>query len=85
VTRIPGTYRRNRRALFLLPSIPDDAPEALKNAIGLRNQCAVEGRCPACGALPEPWRDEHGLDHLTFRHDEDCPVVRDDLTYGRTA
>jgi hypothetical protein len=64
--------------LFVLPSIPDDAPVELKNALALRNRCATEGRCPACGTVPDLEWDEHGLGHLTFRHDEDCPVLRDE-------
>jgi hypothetical protein len=75
--RVPGTYRRDR-TLFVLPAIPDDAPTDLKNAIALRNACATEGRCPACGTVPELEFDEHGIGHLTFRHEHGCPVLRDD-------
>lgn len=79
MSRIPGIYRNRGRTLFVLPSIPDDAHVDLKNALALRNRCATEGRCPVCGTVPELTWDEKGrLGHLTFRHDDDCPVLRDD-------
>jgi hypothetical protein len=77
-SRIPGTSSRPLRALYLLPEIPDDAPEELKNAIAIRNACATEGRCPSCGARGElTGPDEHGVLHLTFRHENDCGVLSD--------
>ena len=75
-SRIPGTPAR--RVLMLLAPIPDDAPVELKNALGLRNRCATEGRCPSCGAIPEITWDGNGIGHLTFRHDDDCPVLTDE-------
>jgi hypothetical protein len=54
----------------VLPSIPDDAPAPLKNALALRNRCATEGRCPAYGVTPDLEWDDDGLGHLTFRHKE---------------
>jgi hypothetical protein len=77
--RIPGTSSRPLRALYLLPEIPDDAPEQLKNALAIRNACATEGRCPDCGAVGELRPDAAlpGVFHLTFRHDDDCGVLRD--------
>jgi hypothetical protein len=73
--RIPCT--RRPKALFVLPAIPDEAPAAVKNALAIRNQCSVEGHCPACDAEPELYLDQHGIHHLVFRHDEDCPCLRD--------
>jgi hypothetical protein len=77
--RVPPT-RAARRALFLLPGIPDDADETLKNGLALRNACAVDGRCPDCGAFGEldleP--DEIGVYHLTFRHERTCGVLTDE-------
>jgi hypothetical protein len=78
VSRIPGTYRNRGRTLFVLPSIPDDAPDDLKDGLAIRNACATEGRCPACGAVPELSWDTDRLGHLTFRHEDGCPVFRDD-------
>ena len=74
--RIPGT---RSRVLFVLPGIPDDAPEAFKNALAVRNAANVAGVCPSCrarGELTGP--DEHGFLHLTFRHEDDCGVLRDE-------
>lgn len=76
--RVPGSYRNAGRTLFVLPSIPDDAPDELKNALAIRNACATEGRCPACGSMPDISVDEYGIGHMTFRHDDDCPCLLDD-------
>jgi hypothetical protein len=77
-SRIPGTSSRPLRALYLLPAIPDDAPEQLKNALAIRNACTTEGRCPNCGAEGEvTGPDASGCLHLTFRHEDGCGVLRD--------
>ncbi len=69
---------RRPRVLFLLPSIPDDAPAAFKNALAIRNACNSEGVCPDCGAHGElTGPDELGIFHLTFQHEDDCDVLRD--------
>jgi uncharacterized protein YlaI len=65
--------------LYVLPSIPDELDERTKNALAIRNACATEGRCPDCharGELTGP--DEHGLLHLTFRHEPGCGVLHDE-------
>ncbi|HVA04760.1 MAG TPA: hypothetical protein VMU64_13570 [Acidimicrobiales bacterium] len=36
--------------LYVLPSVPADAPDELKDAIALRNAATVAGRC-SCGAV----------------------------------
>ncbi len=75
--RIPGMSARPR-VLFVLPSIPDDAPTAFKNALAIRNACMTEGVCPDCrarGQLRGP--DGHGLMHLVFAHENDCAVLLD--------
>ena len=76
--RVPGTFKKP--TLLVLPSIPDGLDEATKSGLAIRNACAVEGRCPACGVEPElaPDPEFDGLSHLTFRHEDDCPVLRDD-------
>lgn len=79
--RIPGTPRRPLGStLFLLPSIPDDLDERTKNALAIRNACATEGRCPVCGTVGAIEADDELPDvwHITFRHDDDCPVLPDD-------
>jgi len=76
--RIPGTSARGR-VLFLLPEIPDDAPEEFKNALAIRNAANVAGVCPECGARGElSGPDEHGFLHLTFEHEAGCGVFTDE-------
>jgi hypothetical protein len=77
--RISGTTRK-RRTLFVLPTIPDGLSPALKNALAIRNACAVEGRCPCCGVVAEVERDSEldYLRHLTFRHEPWCECLRDE-------
>jgi hypothetical protein len=72
MSRVPGSFKT--RALLVLPSIPEDAPDELKNALATRNACATEGRCPDCGTTPDLRRDPDGIYHLTFRHETDCMV-----------
>jgi hypothetical protein len=66
--------------MFVLPSIPDNADEALKDGLAIRNACAVEGRCPDCGAVGVVTADpaDPRLFHLTFEHEDACRVLRDD-------
>ena len=77
--RIPGTPRRGR-ALYVLPEICDDWPVELKHALAIRNACAIEGRCPSCGVVPDVVPDEalEGLTHLVFRHEDWCRALRDE-------
>lgn len=80
MSRVPGTFRNHRRGpvVYVLPSIPDDAPDGVKDALAIRNACATEGRCPSCGATGELSLDRDGLGWLTFRHLTGCPVLLDD-------
>ena len=73
--RIPGTTS-SRRALFLLPTIPDEASSGWKNGLAIRNAASTSGVCPdgGCrGRLAGP--DEHGLLHIVFEHEADCGVA----------
>jgi hypothetical protein len=74
--RIPGTP--STRVLYVLPDIPDDAPERLKNALAVRNTCAVEGRCPGCGTEGELRELRRHVFSWTFRHDDGCPALLDE-------
>jgi hypothetical protein len=80
MTRIPPKAKR-RRSLYLLPEVPDGAPTAVKNGIAMRNVCALEGRCPGCGAVGELHADaEHAsLFHLVFQHEYECAASDDAL------
>jgi hypothetical protein len=75
--RIPGTT--GRKTLYLLPEIRDDAPAALKNALAIRNACAVEGQCPACGVIGALSADAKfsGVFHYAFRHESWCLALTD--------
>ncbi len=69
------------RALHLLPSIPDDAPEVVKNGLAIRNQASASGTCPGCGATVElsgPIRPGT-ITHAVFRHDDECPALLEGL------
>ena len=76
MSRVPGTYRRPK-ALFVLPSIPDDAPADLKNSLAIRNACATEGRCPACATVGALHPDAHQplLWHYVFEHENWCEAA----------
>lgn len=78
MSRVPGTYRKPLNVAFVLPSIPDDAPAEVKDALALRNACATEGRCPACGVTPTLELGSDGLGWLTFAHEPHCPSLRDE-------
>ncbi|MDA8297422.1 MAG: hypothetical protein M0004_12700 [Actinomycetota bacterium] len=71
-------YRRQirRRALFVLPVIPDDAPVEVKDGLALRNTATMTGRCPACGAVAELATDPcpGEMVHAVMEHETDCPV-----------
>lgn len=78
----PGLTKRRRsrrpydgvRTLLVLPSLPDGASHALKDAIATRNAASLSGRC-RCGAeaiLAGP--DAIGMMHLVFMHEDDCPA-----------
>ncbi len=74
-SRVPGT-----RKLLVLPSIDDDLDEATKNALAIRNACAVEGRCPSCGAvgIVHPDAKHPGISHWVFQHEPECEALVDD-------
>ena len=76
--RIPGTPSRPR-VLFVLPPIQDELDEATKDGLAIRNAASTSGVCPDCGAKGElEGPDEHGLLHLTFRHEDACHAFLDE-------
>ena len=77
VPRIPGTP--SGRTLYVLPNIPDDAPEDVKNGLAIRNATNVAGVCPSCGATGEIHRDtDHdGVWHIVFEHESECRAFTD--------
>ena len=72
--RVPGT-RRN--VLMILTSIPDDLDAATKNRRAVRNACAIEGKCPDCGAVGtlRPDGKTPGLWRYRFEHEHWCKAT----------
>lgn len=68
--------RKGRRVLYIGPEIPDDASPALKNALALRQEANLTGRCPSCGATFEVVAGSvPGLWHGVMEHEDGCPVL----------
>jgi hypothetical protein len=72
---------------FLLPTVPDQAPEAVREGLARRRITAVTGRCPCGGRLTLPNRKERRRAtrsrrpvHLRVEHENDCPAIDDTLT-----
>ena len=63
----------------LLPVIPVDAPELVREGIARRRLVALEGRC-LCGGqrLFAPGANNQ-VAYLSFVHEDDCPAVDDIL------
>ena len=74
--RIPGM--RSDRVLLVLPTIDDDLPANVKNALAIRNAASASGKCPDCGALGTIERVSHGVYSVTFRHEPDCGALTDE-------
>jgi hypothetical protein len=74
--RIPPTP--SKRVLFALPEIPDALNAETKNALAIRNQSTVEGKCPSCGCEPEIRRLEPLVFVARFTHADECPAFRDE-------
>jgi hypothetical protein len=71
---------------FLLPSVPDDAPDAVREGIARRRITAVEGTCPCGAGLILPNRAARraakragGQIRMTVEHEPDCPAVDETL------
>ena len=74
-----GMLYDKKAILAVLPPIPDDAPEHVKDGIAIRNACSLNGECPVCGTVGVVHEDAdmRGLWHITFQHEDWCPVYRD--------
>ena len=67
---------------FVLPTVPDDAPEEIREGIARRRIVAVTGECPCGAVLILPNRAERRAakrtgqpTHLRCEHEDDCPAV----------
>ncbi len=78
-TEILGATVNGRPAAVVVPVIPADAPEALREGLRRRRVAGTLGRCP-CGAVrpaPTGVQDaaaEQGTAHMPFPHRADCPA-----------
>jgi hypothetical protein len=71
---------------FVLPRIPDDAPEAIREGVARRRITAIDGKCP-CGAqlvLPNRAARRKAARtgeqiRMTVEHEDDCPAVDEAL------
>ena len=68
---------KDGRTAYVVPALREDEPPAERNAIAVRREATLTGRCQ-CGA---EWHwggvDELGLGHLVMEHEDDCAVVAD--------
>jgi hypothetical protein len=71
---------------FVLPRIPDDAPEEIREGIARRRITAVHGTCPCGGHLVLPNRAARRRaartgtpTRMTVEHEEGCPAIDETL------
>lgn len=63
------------RAMALLPVIPDDAPDPVREGIARRRIATIEGRCP-CGVGVDYSQIPRGaVTHRTVNHRDHCPAI----------
>jgi hypothetical protein len=89
IADLPGGIR----AMYVLPVIPDNAPDTIREGIARRRLAALTGKCP-CGAdSPELSRQQRRararaqakraasatLTRATFEHEPDCPAIDTNL------
>jgi hypothetical protein len=67
--------RRQPEHHFLLPAVPDEAPEAVREGLTRRNLVAIGERCPCGGGRTDlgPRGPQHGFSVPTW-HASDCPA-----------
>lgn len=84
---IVQTLPDGTRALYMLPAIPDDAPDDIREALARRRIAALTGRCP-CGEIStELTRQQRRARQrrqakqqlrpaqtAVFEHEHDCPA-----------
>jgi hypothetical protein len=67
---------------FVLPRIPDDVPEEIREGIARRRITAIDGKCPCGGELVLPNRAARrkaartsSLVRMRVEHEDDCPAI----------
>ena len=80
-----------QRAALLLPVIPDDAPDEIREGIARRRLVMTTGTCPCGGTLTGPNRAQRrrmerdrrdgdpGVWQVTIAHEDACPALDDTL------
>jgi hypothetical protein len=67
---------------FVLPRIPDDAPEEIREGVARRRIVAINGRCPCGAELVLPNRAARrkaaragSFVRMRIEHEDDCPAI----------
>lgn len=75
------------RVGFLLPDVPDDAPEQVQEGLVRRRLTALDGQCPCGARMVLPPRAERRraartgqVVHVEIVHEQDCEAVDSNLT-----
>jgi hypothetical protein len=76
-----------QKAVLLLPTIPDDAPDEIREGIARRRIVMTTGTCPCGGEMVGPNRAQRrrmerdkrngdpGVWQVRIEHDDDCPAL----------
>lgn len=67
--------RRLRRALVVLPDLPEGQTPAFLDAIARRNAASVSGRCECGAEVRITGPDSSGVLHGVFEHADGCPAT----------
>jgi hypothetical protein len=76
------------RTLFVVPRIPDDAPERVREGIARRRLATVTGRCPCGAERPRLNREQRRkvarrkaryLGIAEIAHENDCPAISNEV------
>ena len=67
------------RILGLLPSAGDDASDAVRLALRLRNEATATGRCACSAMISEPVELAPGVFRAVIEHEADCPAANPNL------
>lgn len=75
------------RVMFLLPTIRDEYPPELKDALAIRREATIRGRCPRCGAtwtLPNRAERrravrERRILHTLMEHEPGCSATTEHI------
>jgi hypothetical protein len=65
--------------VFVLPSIPDNAPPLVREGIARRRLAALEDECPCGGRSPLNRAISASIDAVDFVHESGCLAVDDIL------